>query len=245
MLTSVRTIFKKEFRSFFVTPVGYIVVAIFLIGTALFLWVFPGNYNVLDSGYANLDGLFTFAPWLYLFLCPAVTMRLFAEERQQGTLETLLTRPISRLAIVLGKAIAGWLLVLLALLPTIVWYLSINLLAEPTWNVDAGAFWGSFIGLVLLAMVYCAIGIYGSAVSPNQMVAFVVAAALCFGLFYGPELIGSLFNNGDINQAIQNFGLHTHYKSMSRGVIDSTDLLYIAVITALFLWGTAAHIRKQ
>ena len=145
---------KKELQSFFSSATGYIVIGLFLIVTSLFLWVFPGEYNVLKSGYANLDGLFVLAPWLYLFLCPAITMRTFAEERQQGTLELLQTMPISNVQLIIGKLLASWFLVIIALLPSLIWYWTVNMLAEPIGNVDQGAFWGSFVGLILLAMVY-------------------------------------------------------------------------------------------
>lgn len=245
MLYSIWVVFKKEFCSFFNSASGYIVIALFLLGTSLFLWVFPNDYNVLNSGYASLDGLFALAPWLYLFLCPAITMRLFAEERQQGTIELLITRPISKLSLVLGKMFAGWMLVLVALAPTLIWYFSINILAEPAGNVDSGAFWGSFIGLVLLAALYTSIGVFASALSMNQIVSFMLAVLFSFILFYGFELLGSLFTNGDIEQAIQNFGINAHYKSMSRGVIDSRDLLYFTIIITLFAWGTKTVLLAQ
>ena len=177
-------IFKKVFKSFFNTPTGYIIVGLFLFSISLFLWVIPGEYNVLDNGYANLDGLFYMAPWFFLFLCPAITMRLFAEEKQQGTIELLLTRPIKRINIVLGKFFAGWVLVVVALLPTLIWYVSVNFLAEPFGNVDSGAFWGAFIGLILLAAVYTSVGLFASSISSNQLVSFVLAVVACFTLFF-------------------------------------------------------------
>lgn len=231
-------IFKKEFWAFFNTPTGYIIVGLFLFAIALFLWVIPGEYNVLDNGYANLDGLFYMAPWFFLFLCPAVTMRLFAEEYQQGTIELLLTRPISRSSIVLGKFFAGWVLVLIALIPTLVWYVSVLFLAEPFGNVDLGAFWGAFIGLALLSAVYTSIGLFASSISSNQLISFVLAVVICFAFFYGFELLGSLFSNGDTAYAIQSVGIHAHYKSMCRGVIDSRDLVYMIILSALFIFLT-------
>ena len=234
-----KTIFlitKKELRSFFSSATGYIVLAIFLIGGALFLWVFPNQYNVLDSGYASLDGLFALAPMLFLFLCPAITMRLFAEEKQQGTLEMLLSRPISKMSLVLGKAFAGWLLVIIALVGTLIWYVSINVLAMPVGNVDAGAFWGSFIGLLFLSGIYVAVGVFASSISDNQVVAFMIAAVLCFVLYIGFDFVGALFTNGTTNRFISSIGIDYHYKSISRGVIDSRDLLYFIVVSAIFLF---------
>ncbi|MDR0828499.1 MAG: gliding motility-associated ABC transporter permease subunit GldF [Prevotellaceae bacterium] len=236
---------KKEFRSFFGTATGYIVILIFLVGAALFLWVFPNPYNVLDSGYAALDGLFALAPWLFLFLCPAITMRLFAEEKQQGTLELLLARPASKRSIMLGKSLAGWLLTIITLLPTLVWFMSINLLAEPAFNVDSGAFWGSFIGLLFLSAIYVSIGVFASSISDNQVVAFLLAAVLCFALYIGFDFIGSLFTNGTISQFVRNIGIDAHYKSISRGVIDSRDLLYFIIVSAIFLFLTKKKLEKR
>src|SRR5574344_158094 len=238
-------IFKKEFKSFFNTPTGYIIVGLFLFSISLFLWVIPGEYNVLDNGYANLDGLFYMAPWFFLFLCPAITMRLFAEEKQQGTIELLLTRPIKRINIVLGKFFAGWVLVVVALLPTLIWYVSVNFLAEPFGNVDSGAFWGAFIGLILLAAVYTSVGLFASSISSNQLVSFVLAVVACFTLFYGFELVGSLFSNGDTAYAVQSVGINAHYKSMCRGVIYSRDLVYMIGISALFIFLTQCVIAPK
>ena len=212
--------------------------------TGLFLWVIPGEYNVVDSGYANVDGLFHLAPWLFLFLCPAVTMRLFAEEKQTGTWELLVTKPLSKTHIVLGKYLASWVLVLLALIPVVLYYFTVFYLAEPVGNVDSGAFWGSFIGLFFLAAVYVAVGTFASELSTNQIVAFVVSVVISFFLFYGFELLTSFFSSGKIIQLLDTLGIHAHYKSMSRGVIDSRDMLYFILLSAGFLSATVWKVRK-
>jgi len=237
------SILKKELRAFFSNATGYIVIGIFLILTGLFLWVIPGEYNILDAGYANIDGLFYLAPWLFLFLCPAVTMRLFAEEKQTGTWELLITKPLSRIQIVLGKFVAGWALVSIALLPTLLYYFTVSYLAEPVGNIDSGAFWGSFIGLFLLASVYVAIGTFSSSLSKNQIISFVIALFLSFFFYYGFEVIASSFTSGHYIQLIESVGIQAHYKSISRGVIDSRDLLYFVVLTILFLLGTVKRIK--
>lgn len=237
-------LYKKELQRFFNTAMGYIVIAVFLLVTGLFLWVFRGEYNVLDSGYANLDGLFVLAPWLYLFLAPAVTMQLFAEEQDKGTIELLYTKPIRKSAIVFGKFLAGLTLMFIALLPTIVWYFSVSFLAEPVGNVDSGAFWGSFIGLIFLAATYVAIGLFASAVSRSQLVAFVLSVIFCFLFLYGFDLIGTLFTSGNVSEAIANFGIDAHYKSMSRGVIDSRDVLYFLTLQGMFLFFTFEKIKQ-
>ena len=238
------SIFRKELRSFFSNATGYIVIGIFLLLTGLFLWVIQGEYNILDSGYANVDGLFYLAPWLFLFLCPAVTMRLFAEEKQSGTWELLATKPISKLQIVLGKYFAGWMLVSLALLPTLLYYFTVSYLAEPIGNVDSGAFWGSFIGLFFLAGVYVAIGTFSSSLSDNQIVSFVMAIVLSFFFYYGFDLLASFLSSGQLIQLVENFGIHSYYKSISRGVIDSRDLMYFIVLTVGFISATVLKIKK-
>ena len=237
------TIFKKEFKSFFSNFTGYIVITIFFVANALFLWVLPGKWNVFDGGYASLDALFFLAPWLYLFLCPAVTMRLFSEEKSEGTIELLLTKPLSRFDLVMGKALAGWTLVVVALLPSLIWYLSIYFFAEPMGNVDSGAFWGSWIGLLMLAMVYVAIGVFGSSLSSNQVVAFIVSAVIAFCIFYGFELFGALFS-GETAYWLRQLGINEHYKSISRGVIDSRDIVYFFALSSLFIYLTIKQIKK-
>lgn len=238
------SIFKKELRTFFSNATGYIVIGIFLLLTGLFLWVIPGEYNILDAGYANVEGLFYLAPWLFLFLCPAVTMRLLSEEKQTGTWELLVTKPLSKLQIVSGKYLSGLLLVVLALLPTLLYYFSVAYLAEPIGNVDSGAFWGSFIGLLFLAAVYVAIGIFASSLSKNQIVSFVVAVVLSFFFYYGFDLLGSFFSSGQTIQLFESFGIHAHYQSISRGVVDSRDLIYFILLSVAFLFVTILRIRK-
>lgn len=238
------SVFKKELRTFFSNATGYIVIGIFLLLTGLFLWVIPGEFNILDAGYANVDGLFFLAPWLFLFLCPAVTMRLFAEEKQTGTWEILITKPISKLQIATGKYLAGWLLVIIALLPTLLYYFSVYYMAEPMGNIDSGAFWGSFLGLIFLSGVYVAIGLFASSLSNNQIVSFVVAVVLSFFFYYGFEALLGFFSSGSSIQIFESMGIHAHYKSMSRGVIDSRDVLYFVTLSAGYLGLTVWRIRK-
>lgn len=235
---------KKELSSFFSSATGYIVIGVFLLITGLFLWIFPGEYNILESGYAQLDGLFALAPWLYLFLVPAITMRSFAEEKRTGTIELLHTKPISPLGIVVGKYLSGVLLVMFSLIPTIIYFLSVYYLAEPLGNVDTGAFWGSFIGLFFLATIYVAIGIFSSAITDNQIVSFILAMTLCFVFFLGFDFIASLFSSGKIIEIISTFGINAHYESMSRGVIDSRDVVYFICVTIFILFFTKKIVEK-
>ena len=220
------SIFRKELRSFFSNATGYIVIGIFLLLTGLFLWVIPGQYNIIDAGYANVDGLFYLAPWLFLFLCPAVSMRLFAEEKQTGTWELLVTKPLS------------------GLLPTLIYYFSVSYLAEPAGNIDSGAFWGSFIGLFFLAGVYVAIGTFSSSLSNNQIISFVVALVLSFFFYYGFDLLASFFTSGQAIQYLESIGINSHYKSMSRGVIDSRDVIYFVSVSVIFILATVKKIKN-
>lgn len=239
------SIFKKEFRAFFSNATGYIVTGIFLLLTALLLWVIPGQYNIPENGYAQLDGLFYLSPWLFLLLCPAITMRLFAEERQTGTWELITSKPLSKQAIVTGKFMAGWALVLVALIPMIFYYLLVYYIAEPQGNVDSGAFWGSFIGLVFLAATYTAIGIFSSSLSNNQIISFVTAVVISFFMFYGFELISNAFGSTQFSVYIENLGIDLHYKSISRGVIDSRDLIYFFSVILVFLFFTQKKVSKN
>ena len=239
------SILKKELKSFFSNAIAYIVIGIFLLLNGLLLWVIPGEYNVLDNGYANVDGLFYLAPWLFLLLCPAVTMRFFAEEKQTGTWELLVTKPVSKAGIVLGKFLAGWILVIISLLPTVIYYFTVYYIAEPLGNIDSGQFWGSFIGLIFLSGIYTAIGTFASSLTNNQIVSFVIAVVLSFFLFYGFDVAASLINSAEITDFLGNLGINFHYKSMSRGVIDSRDIAYFIVVSTVFIVLTIRQIRNK
>lgn len=244
-MRQVITIAKKEFRSFFGSIFGYIILAIFLLGGALFLWIFPNQYNIIDNGYAALDGLFAITPYLFLFLCPAITMRSIAEERQQGTLELLFARPVTKRQIVLGKSLGSWIIVLVALVFVLVWFVSVSLLASPRGNVDGGAFWGSMIGLLFLSAIYIAIGIFTSSLTSSQIFAFVLGATLSFLMFKGFDFVSLLFVKGNMSNLIASLGINYHYKSISRGVVDSRDLIYFVVVTSVFVIATIGVLRRR
>lgn len=238
-------LFKKEFCNFFSSPMGYIVIGVFLCLTGLFLWVFPGEENILDGGYANMDGLFYFAPWLYLFLVPAVTMRLFAEERRTGTIELLKTRPISSVSIVMSKYFAGVSLVLFSLIPTLLFFLSVWLLGDPMGNMDMGGTWGSYIGLFFLATFYTAIGLFASSLTDNQIISFIVSAVLCFFAYIGFDIVSHMASDGQTESFVASLGISAHYDSMSRGVIDSRDVIYYIIGIVIFLFFTKEIVDRK
>ncbi|HHJ09714.1 MAG TPA: gliding motility-associated ABC transporter permease subunit GldF [Bacteroidetes bacterium] len=235
----------KEISEFFSTVTGYVVVIVFLVANSLFLWVFPGDTNVLDSGYASLDIFFMMAPWIFLFLVPAVTMRSFAEESRSGTLELLFTRPLTDLQIVLGKYFAGLTLVVVSLLPTLIYVLSIYLLGNPPGNLDMGGIWGSYIGLFFLALVYVAIGIFSSSLTDNPIVAFILAVLLSFILYIGFDFISSMDIFHTVNFLVLKMGINEHFKSMSRGVLDSRDILYFLGLIVLFILMTKFVLQSR
>lgn len=226
-------LFRKEINNFLSSLIGIMVIVVSLLITGLFLWVFESDFNILDFGYASLDGLFILAPWVFLFLVPAVTMRSFAEEKRTGTIEMLVTKPLSDWQIVLGKYAAGVALVLMALIPTLVYFLSVSQLAMPVGNVDSGGIWGSYIGLFFLSATFVAIGIFCSSVTSNQILAFITAIFLCGFIYIGFEFIYSMFGRNDL--FIMQLGMSAHYSSMSRGVIDTRDIIYFVSVSALFL----------
>ncbi len=235
----------KEISEFFSTVTGYVVVIVFLLANSLFLWIFPGDTNVLDSGYASLDTFFMMAPWIFLFLVPAVTMRSFAEESRSGTLELLFTRPLTDMQIVLGKYFAGVVLVLVSLLPTLIYVVSVWMLGDPPGNLDMGGIWGSYVGLFFLALIYVAIGIFSSSLTGNPIVAFIIAVLLSFVLYIGFDYLSSMGVFHKINFLVIRAGINEHYRSMSRGVLDSRDILYFLGVIALFLWMTRFVLQSR
>jgi len=238
-------LFLKEIRSFLSSLTGYIVITIFLAITGLFLWVIPSESNILDYGYANLDGLFIIGPFVFLFLVPAVTMRSFADERKSGTIELLFTRPLSDFQIVSAKYLSAVSLVLFSILPTLIYFVTVHQLGMPVGNIDTGGFWGSFIGLFLLGSVFVSIGIFASAITDNQVVSFVLAVVISAFLYLGFEFISSLALFGNFDLFIKSLGISDHYSSISRGVIDTRDLIYFFSVIGLFLFLTKFSLSSR
>lgn len=229
---------KKEITSFFASPIGYLVLAIFLIINGLFLWLFKNEFNILDYGFADLTSFFTLAPWVLIFLIPAVTMRSFSEEKRQGTLELLLTRPITKLQIVLGKYCGAVVLIVLALIPTLLYVYTVYQLGNPSGNMDIASTIGSYIGLLFLVASYTAIGVFSSSLSKNQIVAFIISVFTCLFFYIGFESLADFIAVGDL-------GMQAHYESLSRGIIDTRDLLYFLSVTIIFILLTTLGISVE
>lgn len=232
------SIYWKEINAFFSSLIAYMVIAVFLVMTGLFMWVFADT-SILDYNYATLEQLFSIAPLVFLFLIPAVTMSSFAEEHQKGTFEFLSTKPLTDLQIVLGKYLANFTLVLFALLPTLIYYYSVHTLGSPPGNLDSGGILGSYIGLACLAAVFVAIGMWASSITKSQIVAFILGAFLCFVFHWAFSFLSSLpIFSGQIDSVINKIGINYHYSSISRGVLDSRDVIYFISMISVFLMAT-------
>jgi ABC-2 type transport system permease protein len=240
-----RAIFIKEINTFFSSLIGYIVIGVFLVLMGLVMWVFP-DYSILDNNYANLDTLFGIAPMIFMFLIPAVTMRTLAEEKQSGTIELLVTRPVTDWQIVGGKFLACFALVAFALVPTVIYYFSVYRLGAPAGNLDSGGILGSYIGLLFLAASFVAIGVFASSLTNNQIVAFVLATFLCFFVYMAFGFLSRLpVFFGKTDDIVQAIGIEHHYNSMSRGVVDTRDVIYFLSVIALFLAATVLSLGKR
>jgi len=226
-------IFRKEISGFFSSLTGYFVIIVFLLINSLFMWVFPGEWNILESGYAGMDTLFFLSPWVFLFLVPAVTMRMIAEEKRLGTIELIYSRPVTEREIIYGKYLASVALALLALMPCLIYYISVCALGETPGNLDKGGTWGAFIGLFFLASVYASVGIFASSLTDNQVIAFIVALLICFVLFMGFDSFAYLPGLKNIDEFVIRLGINEHYKSISRGVLDIRDALYFVAVVAI------------
>lgn len=215
--------YRKELSYYFSTPIAYIVLALFVLGISLFLWVIPGEWNIIDAGYANADGLFAIAPWLLILVCPALTMRLFAEERQSGTWDVLRSLPTTISRIVWAKYTAALTVMVLALLPCVVHLFIVYAIAEPVGNVDTGAFAGSMVGLLLLAAAMLGVSLLCAASTTNQIVAFILGAVANFALYW--------------------LLMQEHFQSLARGVIDARDVFFFACTALIAVLLTIPLIR--
>ncbi|WP_438964691.1 gliding motility-associated ABC transporter permease subunit GldF [Winogradskyella sp.] len=237
-------ILKKEINTFFASPIGYLVIGVFLLLNGLFLWLFKGNFNVFNASEASLSSFFLLAPWILIFLVPAVTMRSFSDEKKQGTLELLVTKPLTHFQIVLGKYFGALVLILLAVLPTLLYVYSILELSSPETGIDIGSTIGSYFGLIFLIGAYTSIGVFSSTLSDNQIVAFIIAVFICFFFYFGFEGLSNYALLGDLFY-LEDLGMSAHYNSMSRGVIDTRDLIYFISISIAFLFFTKLKIQES
>ena len=226
------SVFRKEVAGFLNSLIAYIVIGVFLTGIGLLMWVFPQT-NILDYGFADMETLFGLAPYVFMFLIPAICMKFFAEEKKSGTMELLFTRPLTDLQVILGKYLAGLFLVLFSLLPTLIYYYSVYELGNPKGNLDSAGIMGSYIGLLLLGAFFTSLGVLASSLTENQIVAFILGAFLCFLWYDGLEAIASIQAIGSAGHLIERMGVVYHYNALSRGLMDSRDILYFFSITAV------------
>lgn len=237
-----KAILLREIKSFFGSLIGYLVIAVFLVLNGLFLWILDGQYNILQSGYNDLTPFFQLAPLVLLLLIPAITMKSISDERRQGTIELLVTKPLSLGQIVTGKFLGAFLLVVLALMPTVLYIVILNPYGMPAGNMDLGSTTGAYMGLLFLIAAYTSIGVFCSSLSDNQIVAFIVAAIICFVLYMGFDLLADMAKSSAA--LIEKIGMNYHFKSICRGVIDTRDLLYFVSVTVFFLMATMFNLKN-
>lgn len=236
-------LYKKELTTFFSSLTGYVAVIVFLLFTGLSIWVIPSSNNLLDNGYAKLNAYFAIAPWVFMFLIPAITMRLFSEEQKTGTIELLITRPLTDFDIVMGKFLGALSIAIIAILPTFIYFISVYLLGNPVGNIDMGGTWGSYIGLLFLTIAYVSIGVFSSSLSNNQVISFIISASLIFVFYLGMDAISQLFSLKKGEYFLQGLSISRHYESLSRGIIDTRDLVYFLSINAFFILLTKFKIQ--
>jgi ABC-2 type transport system permease protein len=247
-----RALYWKEIRSFLGSIVGYIFIIIFLISSGIFHWVVSQDTNLLQGEEVDLIPFFNLSPIIFLILIPAITMRMIAEERKNGTIELLFTRPITDLQIILAKYLAGVTLLIIALLPTLVYYYSMVSIGVEAVDedgiavsvIDEGATFTSYIGLLLLGSVFIAIGVFASAITSNQIVSFILAMFLCWFFYDGFEMLGSFNLMGDYDFIFQFIGLTSHYRSIMKGVIDTSDIIYFLGMIAIFLTASLTVVKS-
>lgn len=237
-------IFLKEINNFLNSLIAYVVIGVFLTSIGLLMWVFPES-SILEYGYADMGTLFTMGPYVFMFLIPAITMRMFAEEKRTGTAELLFTKPLTSFDIIGGKYLAGLFLVVFSLLPTILYYVSVYYLGNPVGNLDTPGIIGSYIGLALLGGVFVSIGILSSSITENQVVSFILAVFLCFILYSGFSSLATINVWGSFSYIIEQFSILYHYGSLSKGLIDSRDIIYFLSVIGFMLLFTNLIINSR
>jgi len=240
-----KSIFKKEISQFFSSPIGYISMGIFYILNTLFLWIIEGNYNIIDNRFADLTPFFQLAPWILIFVLSAISMKSFSEEYKTGTIETLLTKPISHIELILGKFLAIWFVGIIMLLPSLIYVWSISHLVQEGQKIEWGILFSGYMGLILLIGVYSAIGIFTSLLFKNQVSAFLSGLLLMFLLYYGMEGIGSFNLFGSLDYFIQSMGIKYHYDHFIKGLIKINDLIYFFSILLFFIYTSLYLIKNK
>ena len=239
------TLYKKEISIFFSTIIGYLIIGLFLLISSLILWHDISEINILDNAYASMDSFFSIAPLIFLLFIPSVSMRVFSEEFNTGTIETLITKPISSFEIVTAKFFAVLSLVIIAILPTITYVISIYFLGETTGNLDLAAVVGSYIGLLLLSSIFSSISVYASSLSSNQIVAFLLAIIMSSFFFFGFDILSQLPYLQIVDLILQKIGISYHYNMMSKGLLKVSDLVYFMSVSLLFIKLTEVVIKNK
>ncbi|MCT4621979.1 MAG: gliding motility-associated ABC transporter permease subunit GldF [Schleiferiaceae bacterium] len=240
-----KSLLLKEINVFFSGVIGYLVIIVFLALNGIFLWLFPGQFNLLNSGYANIDGLFLISPWMLMLLIPAITMRMFADEKKSGTIELLLTRPFTDFQIVFAKYLSAVALVVFSLIPTFIYFYTVYQLGNPVGNIDTGGTLGSYVGLLFLGASYAAIGLFTSSITDNQVISFIASLLICFFFYFGFDHLAGLDFFGNFDLVILSLGMNEHYASMSRGVINLVDATYFLSVITLFLLATRTVLKSR
>jgi gliding motility protein gldF len=234
-------LFKKEIRYFFTSAIGYVVIGAFMLFSSLFLWVLSGEYNIFQTGFASLQPFFLLSAWIFVFLIPALTMRIISEEKRSGMLPLLFTYPISVWRIILAKYLSVLTILLILLAFSGIYVYIVWQVGAPKGNIDMASTIGSYIALFLLGATFVAVGMFASAMSQNQIIAFVIATFLNFFLFFGlDELVGLFTSN-----SLFSFGFKVHFEDISRGVIDTRNIVYFSCFTFFFLYLTELSLQTE
>ncbi|MCJ7466313.1 MAG: gliding motility-associated ABC transporter permease subunit GldF [Maribacter sp.] len=237
-------IFKREIQSFFSSPIGYLVIGLFLLLNGLFLWFLKGTFNIFDYGFADLSNFFFLAPWVFLFLLPAITMKSFSEEKKMGTLELLLIKPVSLWQLVWGKFLGSFFVALVALIPTALYVYTLYCLGTTVGNLDMGLVWGSYFGITFLIACYTSIGLFASTLSENQIIAFIGARVLCFLMYYGFDAMSMSFDDGSVSILIRDIGMNSHFEHIALGILDTRDLIYFISLAFFFIYLTVLQLKN-
>ena len=232
-------LFKKEIRYFFTSPIGLTIIGLFIVLNGLFLWVFKTDYNIFNAGFADMLPFFRLSSWVFVFLVPAITMRSISEEKKSGMLALLFTKPVSTLQMVLGKYLGILFLLFVILLPSALYVYMVWVLGNPVGNLDIAGTVGSYIALFLLVASFASVGLWASSISSNQIISFVLATFLCFFFFFGIDQLIAFVAPEDFGGV----GFQTHFDAISRGVLDTRNIVYFLSIISFFIYLTTLSLK--